>query len=101
MPTKATDTKPTKTTTSKPKTKPTNLRWAVTGISGTVPAVQGRVVFDPKNHTMKDGTPLTDKMQELEDRGVIKRLTSNAKVGDTIPGGNTSGSLSMGELSKG
>ena len=90
-----------KTKTDKSKTKPTNLRWAMTGISGTAPPVMGRVVFDPKDHTLKDGTPLTDKMQELEKRGVVKRLTSNAKVGDVIPGGNTTGSLSMGELNKG
>jgi len=96
MPTKDTDKAPAKKKTSVLSTK---LRYSTHTITGTVPPIKALTVFDPKDHVMRDGTPVTDKMQEFEGRNLIKRAPRGSKVGDRLKGGNDKNSISAGEKS--
>ena len=101
MPNTEPDTKKTK---GPAKPKGPALYYSTHNLSGIKPPITAFRVFNPVNHKTVDGKPMTEKVEEFQERGLLVRVAGNSKVGTQIaPKGknsrNAKGSLSEGRRS--
>lgn len=104
MPTKDTDKTPEKKKAKTPaKPKGPALYYSTHNLTGLKPPVKAFVVFNPANHKTIDGKPVTEKVQEFQERGLLKQVAGNAKVGSAVDqkgARNNKGTLSEGAKSR-